>query len=254
VRRRLITIVIFLLAGAVVNVGVAWGCALWSDLPLGRQYAAPSPSEAAWWKAHAPAVIGSDPIVVGLKAARGLTVKQLSGLRHNPGAEIEAEITKSGEWFKVTIIATDPRVPTMLRWDHVVRAFAGWPFRSLGGDRWQGGPSASPDFRDPDKRRYLLLDDSLPRPGDVYRSAVPISRGRPPGGRAGLLPLRPVWPGFAVNAAVYGAALWVLAVAVVGLRRFGRVRRRRCPACGYPIGEAAVCTECGKPLPKRAVA
>ncbi len=30
-KRRLIIVAIFLLAGAVVNVGVAWGCALWSD-------------------------------------------------------------------------------------------------------------------------------------------------------------------------------------------------------------------------------
>ena len=56
-----------LVAGALVNVAVAFGCALWSDLRQGRQYAAPSPSEAAWWKAHAPAVIASDPIVVGLR-------------------------------------------------------------------------------------------------------------------------------------------------------------------------------------------
>ncbi len=32
VRRRLLTVAVFLLAGAVVNVGVAWGCAMWSPL------------------------------------------------------------------------------------------------------------------------------------------------------------------------------------------------------------------------------
>ncbi len=32
VKVKLITIAIFLLAGAVVNVGVAWGCAMWSPL------------------------------------------------------------------------------------------------------------------------------------------------------------------------------------------------------------------------------
>ena len=29
-----------------------------------------------------------------------------------------------------------------------------------------------------------------------------------------------------------------------------RVRRGLCPQCAYPMGESAVCSECGKPLPK----
>ena len=37
------------------------------------------------------------------------------------------------------------------------------------------------------------------------------------------------------------------------LRRFLRVRRGLCPKCAYPMGESSVCTECGKPLAKRAV-
>ncbi len=34
------------------------------------------------------------------------------------------------------------------------------------------------------------------------------------------------------------------------LRRFIRRKRGLCPACGYPTGESAVCSECGKVLPK----
>jgi hypothetical protein len=244
-RRGLIVIAIFLLAGGAVNVVVAWGCALWSDLPLGKQYMAPTPTELAWWRAHAPPVIDSDPIVVGLKASPGLTVRQLSGLRHNPAVDIEPAITNSGEWFRASIIASD------LSWDHVARTFAGWPFRSLSGDRWQGQDFAM-DVPDPDDRRYALLFDSLPRPGDEYRAAIPVSRGRPSGNRTGLLPLRPEWPGVVANAVVYGAALGILAATLMVLRRFVRVRRRLCPACRYPMGESALCTECGNPLPKRA--
>ena len=252
-KRHPLFAVIFLFTGALVNAAVAWACALWSELPMGKQYAAPSPSEAAWWKAHAPAVIDSDPIVVGLKVGRGLTVKQLSGLRHHPAVDIEARITNSGEWFRASIIASDPPVNAMLRWDDVVRTFAGWPCRSLSGHRWQRGSFAL-DLREPDGGWYTLQPDALPRPGDVYRSGIPVSRDRPTGIRAGVLPLRPVWPGFAANTAVYGAALSLLAAALVGLRGFDRVRRRRCPACAYPMGDSPVCTECGKPLPRRAVA
>ena len=35
-------------------------------------------------------------------------------------------------------------------------------------------------------------------------------------------------------------------------RRFSRIERGLCPKCGYPMGESAVCTECGKTLPRRA--
>ena len=35
------------------------------------------------------------------------------------------------------------------------------------------------------------------------------------------------------------------------LRRVLRVRRGLCPKCAYPMGESAVCSECGQALPKR---
>ena len=64
----------------------------------------------------------------------------------------------------------------------------------------------------------------------------------------GFMPLRPIWPGFAINTLFYAAILWLPFV----LRRIIRIRRGLCPACAYPMGESAVCSECGKALPKRA--
>ncbi len=61
-----------------------------------------------------------------------------------------------------------------------------------------------------------------------------------------ILPYRIIPGGFAVNTLLYGAILWLLIPGPVALRRFSRVRRGVCPACAYPVGEAAVCTECGK--------
>ena len=67
-----------------------------------------------------------------------------------------------------------------------------------------------------------------------------------------LLPLQPIWPGFAVNMTFYATFLWLLICGPFVLRRFIRVRRGLCPACAYPMGESDVCSECGKTLPKRA--
>ena len=65
------------------------------------------------------------------------------------------------------------------------------------------------------------------------------------------MPLGPIWPGLAVNTLFYAAILWLLIPAPFALRRFLRVGRGLCPKCAYPAGESAVCTECGRLLPKR---
>jgi hypothetical protein len=62
------------------------------------------------------------------------------------------------------------------------------------------------------------------------------------------LPLRPLWPGFAINTIFYAAILWVLFFAPGAVRRTIRRRRGLCPACAYPIGTSSVCTECGTRL------
>ncbi len=64
------------------------------------------------------------------------------------------------------------------------------------------------------------------------------------------LPLRPVWPGFAVNTSFYAAILWLLIPGPFVLRRLVRRRRGLCPKCAYPMGESEVCTECGNELPR----
>ncbi len=63
------------------------------------------------------------------------------------------------------------------------------------------------------------------------------------------IPLGVIWPGFALNTLFYAAILWALIPGPFALRRYLRLRRGLCPKCAYPMGESAVCTECGRPLP-----
>ena len=67
------------------------------------------------------------------------------------------------------------------------------------------------------------------------------------------LPFGPLLPGFAINTLFYAATLWLLSGGPFRLRRLIRVRRGLCPKCAYPMGESAVCSECGKSLPGRSV-
>jgi hypothetical protein len=76
------------------------------------------------------------------------------------------------------------------------------------------------------------------------------SRHHAPYGHHRLLPLHPIWPGFAINTLCYAGILWagwLLFAAPFALRRRRRIRRGLCPACAYPVGASNVCTECGTP-------
>lgn len=75
----------------------------------------------------------------------------------------------------------------------------------------------------------------------------------PYGGDGQALPLRPLWPGFALNTLCYAllsVLLWLLLVQ--GSHRFRRLLRRRrglCINCGYDLrgasGGGGLCPECG---------
>jgi len=66
-----------------------------------------------------------------------------------------------------------------------------------------------------------------------------------------ILPLRPVWPGFFVDSALYAFAL-ALPLVRFTARRFWRLRQYRCVKCGYPIGASRYCTDCGHILDRQA--
>jgi hypothetical protein len=67
-----------------------------------------------------------------------------------------------------------------------------------------------------------------------------------------MIPASPLWPGFAINTIFYAAMLWLLWIAPGRIKRFIRVHRGRCPACGYIIapGVGNKCSECGNVWPQ----
>lgn len=83
--------------------------------------------------------------------------------------------------------------------------------------------------------------------------AVPrFLRNTKRGGRA-VLPIRPLWPGFAINTLFYAMILWGLFAATFTLRRRRRIHKDLCPRCTYPVGECDVCTECGTTVKRDAM-
>jgi hypothetical protein len=105
---------------------------------------------------------------------------------------------------------------------------AGWPILALDGDAW-----------------IDISGNSV-----AERSLTPVDWFND---ETRLLVTAPLWPGFAINTIFYAAMLCLLWFAPGRIKRFIRVHRGRCPACGYIIapGTAAAstpggpCSECG---------
>jgi hypothetical protein len=249
VRRRLITILIFLLAGAVVNVAVAWGIVWktdWSFLPGTWQA-----SEGLPWPRDVPT---HWPDMAKLShRAKGFGMRVLLyGAQRPPNPwkrgprtteETERMEEESTKWK-----AAD-------REEFVIWTYrAGWPMVALGWESWgevlrHGLVGRS----QPPGPGFTLRTGGHPPRSNWWVWGIPVQLSTSEKSMLNNLPIRPLWPGFVVNTLFYAASLWLLICGPFALRRFVRMRRGLCPKCAYPMGEAAVCTECGKPLPKRAV-
>ena len=213
-RRRLLTIAIFLLAGAVVNVAVAWAIAAHLEtfdidwVFDGRVYLE-DPESFKWWTTHAPDGFAK-------RAGWVMLSSPITG-----ASVVLAESRRLNESYEETLIR---------RRQAMVRLRTGWPMRSMEGVRWGNKDGVS-----------------------IYRGA--IEYGGDFGANLGIFPLRPFWPGFVFNTFFHAGILWLLLPGPFVLWRFIRrlIRRRRglCPKCAYPMGESAVCTECGNELSQR---
>ena len=67
--------------------------------------------------------------------------------------------------------------------------------------------------------------------------------------QASVLPLKPLWPGFAINTVFCACILWLLFAGALVLRRRRRLRCGPCPKCAYDLrkrpSDSSVCPECG---------
>ena len=238
-KRRLLIAAIFLLAGGVVNVAVAWGIALGvnpHDRPLVNQVAVE--------------LRGGTILRISQRAAFGTVSFSCPG---------RTRILQQGRVF--------PTIRDVLpRWASRHELYtgtsnsikgSGWPLLVLSASIYRMHGLDSPGYEvfggiqtplEPFTYGGLTLPKGFALPPGVTLPTLLGSRTIPR-----VLPLRPIWPGFVVNTLLYAVVLWLLSGGPFRLRRFIRVKRGRCPACAYPTGQSDACSECGKPLPGRTV-
>ncbi len=233
-KRHLLIIGIFLLAGAVVNVAVAWGCALWIDVQSGSWSAVRQQSESEAFEWH-----------YSIHRRRGATKIRISLLRLDKGRRDEAGPVPA------TLPAGVPRWhrgwprESQVSWEgseyprtHEAR---GWPLLSMWSEYFTHGDQTIEELRsNPGSLTYTTLPYRGIALKTGTRATYPIER---------VLPLGMIWPGFAINTLFYAAILWLVIPGPFILRRLIRHWRGLCPKCGYPMGESSICTECGQGLP-----
>ena len=205
-KRRLCIVAIFLLAGTLVNVAVAWGVALWSRTDGGRLVVVTGSTADQMW------------------AKRFTLDRSFAEVYEMGRINLVSGWGYTGLWSRCALWTGIDLV-------HVLDV--GWPLRCLSGEVQTDLYAVMPNkvlhaLSPPAKVGPIRVDTDVPR----------------------CLPAQPILSGFAFNTLFYATLLWLLIPGSFVLRRFIRVKRGRCVKCGYPRGESAVCSECGKTLPR----
>ncbi len=238
--RLAVKLVVFLLFGAMVNVGVAWGCAVWIG-PPGSYVPPPLNMDARkrvgrseGWSAYRYDSTGVMRIVAYWAYEEPGTIYAGSGF-FDASPKPPAESLVPG-WAAV-IRPHGEYSLGRYRW---VADARGWPMLSMWGGAktrnigWMSGGWVE---REAHPIRAILIqpDDE----DDAWMAE-----------RSKLIPLAPIFSGFAINTLLYGTVLWLLCVAPLApfrVRRYLRRKRGHCIKCGYDLRHAAheVCPECG---------
>jgi hypothetical protein len=217
-RRIIFKLLVFLLLGAIINVAVAFGFAFFQS-QLGREEIVRY-SDAVWGYDVNQPIRGFD-------------------IRYDNALEWPSSVT--ADWPECTIWQTRTRSGGALEIAGGIKDNTifyqglwryGWPCCSL-----------EAELRE-------RIDKAAQGPTRTSGVIAGFPFDRPIVGPARIdmhFPLRPIWPGFAINTIFYAAIVWVLFAVPATIRRRVRRKRGQCAACGYSLRESVSekCPECG---------
>ena len=248
-KRRICKLALFLLLGAILNVAVAWGCALWivapnnSGNPLVSGYQMDDSTRVVepfngtqnsfklWLLRRVRKPGGAHVVITIVPGPDFVVTKQPTAEERSANASFEKwlppQCTPGDLHEREAEFRANGTFPGFFYW-----YARGWPCLSLAcwwpwfqHAEWPS-PQVSSGFQ------FSHPTTTSPWPYNVHDLRA--------------LPLHPLWPGFAINTVFYAAILWLLVACPFALRRRRRIKRGLCPECAYPVGTNSVCTECGR--------
>ena len=240
-RRRpqiIFKLLVFLLLGAIINVAVAWGCAIWSGTES-ASVVAPPRSTLLWSCVSA----GEVESLRGMMHKRGWTLRQqpYEMQRMYPN-RLYAQRARTVGVDRI-VVDEHREIDSVYSYDPfsshtVLFTFSGWPARSGVNEEWS--PLAGVE-------RCPLLSAGIEIP---FRQVLGSNL------KCASAPLAPIWPGFAINTIFYAAIVWMLFTLpgyIKRIRGTRRIKRGLCARCAYPVGPPGsdTCTECGAPVSAR---
>lgn len=218
--KRIRTILVFLLLGAVVNVVVAWGCASFGNLyeyPLLRKSSGPALTSetGACWRLRKYEYFGYTLLV-------GRTILEADRMNAHYMEYNPENVPYVPAWSQFA----DP--PSLRQW--VGEISSGWPYRTLS---WFSTVTPSTASY---KRQHVWSVGEYPN--EKY------------------LPLAPIWKGLLLNTLFYTASLWLLIPGPFVFRCMIRRKHGLCVKCAYDLRGAdhKACPECGAALVRTNIA
>jgi hypothetical protein len=218
-KRMMFKLLVLIIAGAIINAGVAWAFAAFYFVnPDALSLTVPESSQAL--KRFADFT----PYGGGISGGERRTYQ---GVERTDAFFV----SNNGFGASADVVAAS-------------KVESGWPIRALLGA--QGRINHMGGFRDTSYERIVMtscLQCEHQSLTDLRFGQVPLA----PIERRLLLPYGPIWPGFAINTFFYAAILWMLFTVPGALRRRIRIKRGQCAACGYSLREnvSERCPECG---------
>ncbi len=215
-KRWIFKLVVFLLLGTIVNVAVAWGCGAWLNTLGGEQVGRINSMDSPRW-------------AILINTRLGATRVTCSRVDEPYKVVPHMPLGRAPYWSRGRLspdqVSLQYRQVGSIMW-HPVDEARGWPLRAM---MWWADMKR-------DHSTGTTLAVTVEHGLDLSNLAVMPEFTR-------ALPVKPIWPGFAINTTFYAAILWL----PFALRRYVRVKRGHCIKCAYDLRgtEHEVCPECG---------
>ena len=231
--KRLRVILLFLLLGAIINVAVAWGIAIfWTSIPDKEKQVGFDNANFDKLYNHWRVTLISKPGGARLISDWDMIIPSRFVSTPNPLIDLSEVIPLWGEYAYPSDNGFNA--------GRAIRTIdvRGWPLLSMWTGREERNTENIPSGISSNTHQIIAGYR-------IQRKYMKTNSGKP---EILVMPLRPLWQGFTANTIFYAALFWLLIPGPFIFRRLIRRKRGLCVKCAYDLrgAEHEACPECGQ--------